>query len=94
MIELNDRKGDGLHWPHGESWCIGDQPTVSLLLEDRECVNYTLKIAPRVTSDYRYIPQSSNRLIRVYHTIDVRMTMEDFYAKLQLFFPPQPFMWR
>ncbi len=88
MVELNDALGDSLQWPHGESWCIGDQPTVSVLLEDGERENYTMKPAPRVGADYRYVSAPQNRQIRVYHTIDARMTLEDFYAKMQLFFPP------
>ena len=34
--------------------------------------------------DCRYLPGQSGRSIRVYHTLDVRMTLEDFYAKLAL----------
>ena len=84
MIELNDRLGENIGFPHGESWCLGDQPTVGLLLEDRGRQNYDLVPAPRVAQDWRYLPGSSQRNIRVYHTLDVRMTMEDFYAKLAL----------
>lgn len=84
MAELNDRLGNDPGFPHGESWCLGDQPTVGLLLEDRGRRNYDLRPAPRVSMDYRYLPGQSGREIRVYHTVDVRMTMEDFYAKLAL----------
>ena len=84
MVELNDRLGENIGFPHGESWCLGDQPTVGLLLEDRGRQNYDLVPASRVAQDWRYLPGSSQRNIRVYHTLDVRMTMEDFYAKLAL----------
>ena len=84
MVELNDRLGDNPGFPHGESWCLGDQPTVGLLLEDRGREHYTLLPAPRIGPDLRYEHDPSRRLIRVYHTLDVRMTMEDFYAKLAL----------
>ena len=84
MVELNDRMGEVLRWPHGESWCLGDQPTVSLLLEDKQRRNYTLRPAPRVAPDMRYLHDQGYRPIRVYHTVDVRLTMEDFYAKLAL----------
>lgn len=85
MVELNERLADSPGFPHGESWCLGDQPTVGLLLEDRGRCNYTLQTAPRITADWRYLPAPGNRQIRVYHTLDVRMIMEDFYAKLALF---------
>ncbi|MDL2225131.1 nucleoside hydrolase [Eubacteriales bacterium OttesenSCG-928-M02] len=87
MVELNDRKGDRLDWPHGESWCLGDQATISLLLEDGGSLNYTLMDAPRVDAQCGYLPGTAKRQIRVYHTIDTRLTMEDFFCKLQLFFP-------
>lgn len=84
MVELNDRLGEDMGFPHGESWCLGDQPTVGLLLEDRGRRNYSMISAPRVGTDYRYLSERIGREIRVYHTLDVRMTMEDFYAKLAL----------
>ena len=84
MAELNDRLADDPGFPHGESWCLGDQPTVGLLLEDRGRRNYDMRPAPRVAMDCRYLPGQSGRAIRVYHTLDVRMTLEDFYAKLAL----------
>lgn len=86
LIEFNARTGAPKgNWPHGESWCLGDQPTVGLLLEDRERDNYDMVPAPRIGADNRYIPQPGNRAIRVYHTIDTRMIMEDFYCKLALY---------
>lgn len=85
MIDLNNRLADSPGFPHGESWCLGDQPTVGLLLEDRGRRNYTLQSAPRIAEDWRYLPAPRNWQIRVYHTLDVRMMMEDFYAKLALY---------
>lgn len=84
MIELNDRLGDNPGFPHGESWCLGDQPTVTLLLEDAGRKHYDLLPAPYVAQDWSYQPNVSAHEIRVYHTLDVRMAMEDFYAKLAL----------
>lgn len=84
MVELNDKMADNA-WPHGETWCIGDQPTVGLLLEDKQRTdNYTMKKAPRVAPDGKYIEVPENREIRVYHNTDVRLTLEDFYCKLAL----------
>ena len=71
---------------YGETWCIGDQPTIGVLLEDKERQNYTLRPAPRVRPDCTYEALPGARNIRVYHTTDVRLTLEDFYAKLALHF--------
>lgn len=84
MIEFNDMLGEQLRWPHGESWCIGDQPTISVLLEDNDRGHYTMKPAPRVAPDLKYIHDQGYRPIRVYHKVDARLTLEDFYAKLAL----------
>ncbi len=84
MVELNDRLGE-MSWPHGETWCIGDQPTVGVLLEDQERQNYTMRRTPLVRPDCTYAPRPGAREIRVYDTVDVRLTLEDFYAKLALF---------
>ena len=89
MVEFNDMLADFPgDWPHGESWGLGDQATVTLLLEEQQRINYVMQEAPRIDpSDMRYINGTGYRPIRVYHTLDSRLTMEDFYAKLQLFFP-------
>ena len=86
MAEFTARVGAAKgSWPHGEGWCLGDQPTVGLLLEDRERDNYDMVPAPRIAPDWTYQPLPGSREIRVYHTIDARMILEDFYCKLALF---------
>lgn len=87
MVEFNDMLADFAQWPHGESWGLGDQPTVTLLLEEGERENYDWKPAPRITEEMTYVHGQNTRPIRVYHTVDARMTFEDFYAKLMLHFP-------
>ena len=83
MVEFNDAYADS-EWPHGETWYIGDQPTIGVFLEDKERVNYTMRHAPYVRPDYTYEEREDSKWIRVYHTIDARLLLEDFYAKLQL----------
>ncbi len=51
--------------------------------------NFDWVIAPRVRPDGIYEHGQQNRPIRVYHTLDTRMTMEDFYAKLLINYPPE-----
>ena len=85
MVELNDLLADN-PWPHGETWCVGDQPTVGVLLEDKQRKNYTMWKAPTVQPDGSYVLGTHDHEVRVYDSIDVRLTMEDFYAKLALCF--------
>lgn len=73
-------------WPHGEIWGLGDQGTIAVLMEELEKVSYDLVPAPRVAEDMTYIHGQNNREIRVYNYLDARLTLEDFFAKLQLNF--------
>ncbi|WP_235941621.1 nucleoside hydrolase [Paenibacillus puerhi] len=85
MIELNDRLGRSPgRFPKGEMWSLGDSPVVSLLL-DEQPYDYELKPAPRITPDMHYVHHQNERLIRVYHDVDARFTLEDMFAKLALF---------
>lgn len=76
-------------WPHGEIWGLGDQGTVAVLMEELEKVSYDLLPAPRIAEDMTYIHGQNNREIRVYNYLDARLTLEDFFAKLQLNFGKQ-----
>lgn len=87
MVQFNDALGDVAQWPHGESWGLGDQATVTLLLEENQRCNFEWRPAPRFSPEMFYLHGQNARPVRVYHTLDSRMTMEDFYAKLMLFYP-------
>lgn len=68
----------------GETWVLGDSPAVGLLLyEHRFC--FAWKQAPLITRDMNYVSTGLNRPIRVYQSVDARLILEDFYAKLALF---------
>jgi len=86
MVDFNTRLAYFQAWPHGESWGLGDQGTVTVLLEERERMNYEWQPAPRISQEMFYIHEQNNRPIRVYKTLDARLTMEDFYAKLAINF--------
>lgn len=86
LVEYNNTYCEQSNWPHGESWCLGDQPTVSLLLEHHEC-DYDWKPAPCFSQDMSYIHGQRARAIRVYHHVDARLTFEDFFCKLMLHYP-------
>ncbi|WP_407654845.1 nucleoside hydrolase [Brenneria populi] len=86
LIEFNQMISNVIKdvpWPKSEVWVLGDNPSVSLLLDDHE-YHYTLRDAPQLNGDLTYAPQPGARQIRVYNQVDVRFTLEDFYAKLAL----------
>lgn len=71
-------------WPHGETWCLGDQPTITVLLYGKDRCTYHMEYAPIIGEDMTYEMRTEGKQIRVYDYIDVRMTMEDFYSKLRI----------
>ncbi|MDO4283927.1 MAG: nucleoside hydrolase [Eubacteriales bacterium] len=89
MAELNEKLADYPTWPHGEIWGLGDQGTVAVFLEEREMTDhYDMVPAPQFDPEtMKYIPSESNRPIRVYHDLNARITLEDFFCKLQIHFP-------
>lgn len=85
MVEFNHYASDfNMVWPHGEIWGLGDQGTIAVLMEELEKTSYDLLPAPRIAEDMTYIHGQENRCIRVYHYLDARLTLEDFFAKLAI----------
>lgn len=68
----------------GENWTLGDNSTVAVLLENRFRGNWTERPAPIINADLTYGKNPAGRPIRVYSEIDVRLTLEDFFSKMQL----------
>lgn len=88
MVAFNDFAAQWRGWPRGETWCLGDQPAVGVLLQDPENCTWTMQPAPHVEADYSYTFPGYGHTIRVYDSVDVRLMIEDFYAKLTLHFHP------
>jgi purine nucleosidase len=86
MVEFNNNWGDHKGFPEGEAWVLGDQPTVSVLIDSHEHA-YDWHPAPQVSGEMFYIHGQNNRPIRVYKYVDARMTLEDLYAKLAINYP-------
>lgn len=84
LIAHNMKNGHRPDWPKGEMWVLGDSPAVGLLL-DEHSFDYDFVTAPSIDPLMKYIPRPEGRKIRVYHSVDSRFTLEDFYAKLSLF---------
>lgn len=68
----------------GEYWCLGDSPAVGVLLF-AHMYSYDWVQAPLITDSMAYVTNRQNRPIRVYHHVDNRFILEDFFAKLALF---------
>ncbi|KQN97706.1 nucleoside hydrolase [Paenibacillus sp. Leaf72] len=86
LIDFNNWAAEAFKdspWPKGEMWSLGDSPAISLLLDEHE-YGYEMKPAPRITEDMYYVHDQKERMIRVYHFVDVRFTLEDMFAKLAL----------
>jgi inosine-uridine nucleoside N-ribohydrolase len=84
MIAFNDYMGKvtgNQTFPHGETWSIGDQPTVSVLLQNAGVWHNEYA---SLNDDMTYGKSANRREIRVYDEIDRRMTMDDFFVKLEL----------
>lgn len=87
MFRVNDWYGRiprRIPFPHGEVWSIGDQPTVTVLLESDAGAKFHMENAPIINEDMSYTPNPNGKLMRVYDAIDNRLTMGDLFAKLEL----------
>lgn len=84
MVDFNNKLDFYVPWPHGESWGLGDQCSITVLLEENNRGNWEWQPAPQFSKEMYYIHKQNNRPIRVYHTVDSRFTLEDFYAKLAI----------
>ena len=80
-----------LSFPNGESWSFGDSCGLGIIL----CANvgeYQVVPAPQIrdncTYDIKKITEKNenHKLIRIYTSINSRMILEDFFAKLAYYF--------
>lgn len=69
----------------GEYRILGDSPAIGVLLYE-DCGEWELRSAPQFTSDLRYLHTEGKKVMRVYKNLNSRFILEDFYAKLRLFF--------
>ena len=68
----------------GENWTLGDNTTAAVLLMNRFRGHWPMRRAPIIADDLTYRENPAGKLIRVYDSIDVRMTLDDLFSKLEL----------
>lgn len=68
----------------GGTWPMGDSPPVIFTAISRESGTRTTRKARRIRDDHSYGEEIDDREIVIVETVDVRLTMEDFFAKLNL----------
>jgi len=87
-VEFNNNMLLFESWPHGEIWTLGDEGCICALLEEKERNDgYDMIEAPFISQkDMTYSYGTGNRKIRVYKKMDVRLDLEDFFAKLKINF--------
>ena len=86
LSEFND--SPYAHWTSGETWGLGDSCTIGVLLHDNSYY-YNMQEAPRFNMDMTYVHNTGYRKIRVYHKMDARFILEDFFSKLALTYRKQ-----
>lgn len=83
MMEfLASLPGNG-EWPSGECWCLGDSPTVGLLLNSQTFLSHEGE-APVIDENMGYHFTGTGRKIRIYDDINTRFILEDMFCKLKL----------
>ena len=84
LEEYNLQSDEPHELRRGENWCLGDSPVVGALMGCGWRGNFHTETAPLLTDDMRYLPNTGGKELRVYDYVDVRMILEDMYAKLSL----------
>lgn len=82
--DYNLRNDEPWDLRRGENWSLGDSPTIAALLQCLWRGNFHQERAPYIQDDMTYRPDPDGKPIRVYDYVDVRMLLEDFFAKLAL----------
>lgn len=68
----------------GANWTLGDNTTIAMVLENAFRDHWEMRKAPIINDALFYDENPDGKMIRVYHDLDVRYALEDFFAKLAL----------
>ena len=83
MIDYNLSERAG--WTQGESWSLGDSPAIAIAINPG-CGKFVEAPAPWINDETGSEAREGAPIIRVYTSVDSRFILEDFFAKLKLFF--------
>ena len=83
MIDYNLSERAG--WTQGESWSLGDSPAIAIAINPG-CGKFVEAPAPWINDETGSEVREGAPVIRVYTSVDSRFILEDFFAKLKLFF--------
>ena len=83
MDEYNNSEGAG--WTAGESWSLGDNPSVAVVIDDG-AGRSQWENAWLIDADTFYTQELPERKIRVYHTMNSHFILEDLFDKLAINF--------
>jgi purine nucleosidase len=92
LVEWNtlyERKNRWFHGEHLEHRSLGDSPAIGVMMYP-ECGWSEWRPAPEFNKEMNYVHTGRNRPIRVYHAIDQRFVLEDFFAKLARWYRKTP----
>ena len=79
LVEWNNLYPHGGHIEHRS---LGDSPAIGVMMYP-DCGWSQWRPAPEFNAEMNYVHTGRNRPIRVYHAIDQRFILEDFFAKLK-----------
>lgn len=82
VIEFNAGRIES-HGPM-EHRSLGDTPAIGLMISPASGV-WREQAPARITPEYDYEPSGAGKPIRVYESVDSRLMLEDFFAKLRQF---------
>jgi purine nucleosidase len=92
LVEWNtlyERKNRWSHGEHLEHRSLGDSPAIGVMMYP-DCGWSEWRPAPEFNKEMNYVHTGRNRPIRVYHAIDQRFVLEDFFAKLARWYRKTP----
>ena len=78
LVEWNNQHPHGGHIEHRS---LGDSPAIGVMMYP-DCGWFEWRPAPEFNAEMNYLHTGRSRPIRVYHAVDQRFILEDFFAKL------------
>ena len=85
LLRQMDEYNNGPHagWTAGESWTLGDNPSVAVVIDDT-AGRSQWENAWLIDAQTNYVQELPERKIRVYHTMNSHFVLEDLFSKLAL----------